>query len=483
MPRGAKETAVDWIAKNESQITRASDRIWNRAELGLQEYKSSSMLADRLEKAGFKLERGVAGMPTAFVASYGSGSPVIGVLGEYDALPGLSQKPFPRKEPVRQGAPGHGCGHNIHGTSGMAGAIAAKVAVEACGIAGTIKFFGCPAEENFSGKAYMARDGFFDALDAVLSHHPSTMNAAHLKSCLAVNSAKFAFHGESAHAAGSPEAGRSALDAVELMNIGSNYLREHIIQEARIHYVIEAGGGQPNVVPAYARSWYYVRAPEREQVESIYKRILDIAKGAALMTETTYDVTSIKGLHNVIPNRTLAELVVKNMREIGPPRYDRKETKFARDMAKTISREQKREQLRKSKRPGWEKLMEVNMDGSIPDPWGEGEVSSGSTDVAEVSWQTPTIEFNTATCALGTPGHSWQFTAFSGSSIGHKSLIFASKTIAASIIDLLTKPNILKRAHEELTARLQDRVYKSPLSAEAKPPLDAWKTPRSKSYE
>jgi aminobenzoyl-glutamate utilization protein B len=289
MPQGVKETALNWIAKNESQITRVSDRIWNWAELGLQEFKSSSILADKLEKAGFKLERGVAGMPTAFVASYGSGHPVIGVLGEYDALPGLSQELFPRKEPVRQGAPGHGCGHNIHGTSGMAGAIAAKAAVEACGIAGAIKFFGCPAEENFSGKAYMARDGFFDAVDAVLSHHPSTMNAAHLKSGLAVNSAKFAFHGESAHAAGSPEAGRSALDAVELMNIGSNYLREHIIQEARIHYVIEAGGGQPNVVPAYARSWYYVRAPEREQVESIYKRILDIAKGAALMTETTYE--------------------------------------------------------------------------------------------------------------------------------------------------------------------------------------------------
>ena len=313
MPRAMKETALNWISENESRIIKVSDRVWKWAELGLQEYKSSSILADELEKASFKLERGVAGMPTAFVASYGSDSPIIGVLGEYDALPELSQKPFPRREPIQEGAPGHGCGHNIHGASGVAGAIAAKMAVEACGIAGTIKFFGCPAEENFSGKAYMVRDGFFDVVDAVLSHHPSTMNAAHLKSGLAVNSAKFAFHGESAHAAGSPEAGRSALDAVELMNVGSNYLREHIIQEARIHYVVEAGGGQPNVVPAYASSWYYVRAPEREQVESIYKRVLDIAKGAALMTGTTYEVRFIKGLHNVVPNRTLAELVVKNM--------------------------------------------------------------------------------------------------------------------------------------------------------------------------
>jgi len=475
MPQIMKERALNWISENESRIIETSNRIWDWAELGLQEYKSSSLLADELERAGFTVQRGVAGMPTAFAASYGSGKPLIGILGEYDALPGLSQKPIPRKEPVVTGAPGHGCGHNIYGASGMAGTIAAKVAMEASGIEGTIKFFGCPAEENFSGKMYMVRDGLFDGLDAVFGHHAGTMNAATLDSCLAVNSAKFAFYGESAHAAGSPEHGRSALDAVELMNVGVNYLREHIIQEARIHYVIDVGGGQPNVVPAYARSWYYVRAPEREQVESIYKRVLDIAKGAALMTGTTHEVGFVKGLYNIIPNLTLAEMVVKNMREIGTPTYTEEERRFAQEMAKTIPPEQKREQLRKSKRPEWEKLMDVDIDESVPDPWGEGDVSSGSTDVAEVSWQTPTMEFSTATAVLGTPGHSWQFTVSCGMSIGHKSLIFASKTIAASIIDLLENPETLNKAREELIMRLRGRVYKSPLPPKSKPPLDAWK--------
>jgi aminobenzoyl-glutamate utilization protein B len=475
MSKTVKEKALNWISENESRIIQVSNKIWEWAELGLIEHKSSALLADELEKAGFKIQRGVAGMPTAFVATYGSGKPAIGVMGEYDALPGLSQKPIPRKEPLVPGAPGHGCGHNIYGASGMAGAIAVKVAMESSGIKGTIKFFGCPAEENFSGKAFMVRDGVFNGLDAALGHHPGAMNVATLKSCLAINSAKFKFYGETAHAAGSPEHGRSALDAVELMNVGVNYLREHVIQEARIHYVIDSGGGQPNVVPAFARSWYYVRAPEREQVESIYKRVLDIAKGAALMTGTTHEVEFLEGLYNNIPNRPLAELVVKNMREIGTPKYTEGERSFAREVAKTISKEEKLEQLRKSKRPGWEKLLDVYLDESVPDPWGEGEVSPGSTDVAEVSWQMPTVEFSTATCILGTPGHSWQVAAFSGTSIGHKSLIFASKTIAASVIDLLENPEILKKAREDFATRLRGRVYKSPLSPDSKPPLDAWK--------
>jgi aminobenzoyl-glutamate utilization protein B len=475
MSKVAKEKALNWVSKSEKRLIEISDKIWEYAELGLQEHKSAALLADELEKNGFKVKRGVAGMPSAFVASYGSGKPVIGVLGEYDALPGLSQKPIPKREPLVPGAPGHGCGHNIYGASGMAGAIAAKVGIDAAGTGGTIKFFGCPAEENFGGKVYMVRDGFFDGVDVAISHHPGAMNAASLKSCLAMNSAKFTFHGRSAHAAGSPEAARSALDAVELMNVGVNYLREHVIQEARIHYVIEHGGDQPNVVPAYARSWYYVRAPEREQVESIYKRVLDIARGAALMTETTYDVSFVEGLYNVIPNRTLAELVVQNMREIGTSTYTEAEHKFAREMAKTITPEQKREQLRKSNRPGWRELMDVDLDRSVPDPWGEGEVSHGSTDVAEVSWKIPTMEFSTATCMLGVAGHSWQFTAFSGMSIGHKSLVFASKIISASVIDLLTKPAVVKKAHKEFMTRLAGRVYKPPIPSDLNPPLDAWK--------
>jgi aminobenzoyl-glutamate utilization protein B len=471
----AKEKALSWVSGNESRIIEISSKIWEWAELGLIEFKSSALLADELEKNGFAVERGVAGMPTAFVASYGSGKPVIGVLGEYDALPGLSQKAIAKKEPIVAGGAGHGCGHNIYGASGMAGAIAAKVAMEACGIKGMVKFFGCPAEENFSGKAFMVRDQVFCGADAVLGHHPGVMNGATLKSCLAVDSAKFRFHGVAAHAAASPEHGRSALDGVELMNVGVNYLREHVIPEARIHYVVDAGGDQPNVVPAFARSWYYIRAPEREQVESIYKRVLDIGRGAALMTGTSFDVEFLEGTYNVIPNRPLAELVVKNMREVGTPKYSEEERLFVGEMAKTISAEEKREQLRKSKRPGWEKLLDVDLDESVADPWGEGDVMPGSTDVADVSWQCPTVEFSTASRVLGTPGHSWQATAFSGMSVGHKSLLFASKVIASSVVDLLSDPDALLRVREEFVRRLGNRVYRSPLSPDAKPPLDAWK--------
>jgi len=474
MTDSGKKTAIDWIERNKEMIIEISDTVWGYAELGFVEFKSSKLLADELEAHGFSVERGVAGIPTAFVAKWGSGRPVIGVMGEYDALPGLSQKAVPHKEPIKEGAPGHGCGHNIHGTSGMSGAIAAKAAMEKAGMKGTIKFFGCPAEEMLSGKVWMVREGVFDGVDACLSHHPGSMNVAGLSSSNANNAVKFHFHGKTSHAAGSPEQGRSALDAVELMNVGVNFLREHVIQDARIHYVIEEGGGQPNVVPGYARSWYLIRAPERDQVEAIYQRILKIAEGAALMTETTLKVEFVKGIYNKIPSRTLSELVTANMREIGAPTYAKEEMRFAEEIATSITPEEKRDSLRKSKRPGWEELTDVLLDNTIPDAWNEGEVSHGSTDVSDVSWHAPTMEFGTTTYVLGTPGHSWQNVAMSGMSIGHKSLIFASKVIAASAIDLLTKPDLLKAAKDELDKRLMGRTYKSPVPLEAKPPLDQW---------
>jgi len=321
----------------------------------------------------------------------------------------------------------------------------------------------------------MVREGYFNDVDAVISHHPSTMNAATLKSSVAMNSVKFHFYGKASHAGGSPEEGRSALDAVELMNIGVNYLREHVIQDARIHYIIEKGGDQPNIVPPYARSWYYIRAPERDQVEFIYNWILDIAKGAALMTRTKLEVEFIGGIYNLIPNRVIAELIVKNMREIGLPKYSEEDLEFAKQIAKTIPKDQKIRQLRKSKRPGWERLIDKLIDDEIPDPWGEGEVMHGSTDVADVSWITPTVEFGTATWVLGTPGHSWQNVAQSASGLGHKSLIFAAKVMAATALDLLTKPEIIKKAKKEHKERLRGRKYKSPIPPEVKPPLDIWK--------
>jgi len=469
-----KERAFDWIISNEERLIEISDKVWELAELGLIETKSSKLLADELGKHGFKVHRGIAGMPTAFVASWGEGKPVIGIMGEYDALPGISQKKVPWNEPLHLGKPGHGCGHNIHGTSGMAAAIAAKTALENKKTPGTIKFFGCPAEENFSGKIFMVRDGYFQDVDAVISHHPNDMNAVDLRSSLAINSIKFHFHGKASHAGGSPEQGRSALDAVELMNAGVNFLREHVIQDARIHYVIEKGGDQPNIVPPYARSWYYVRAPERDQLEFIYNWILDIAKGAAMMTRTKSEIEFMEGSYNVIPNKTIANVIVKNMQKIGLPEYSDEDIQFAKDISKTITRETKIAQLRKTKRPAWETLVDKLIDDEVPDPWGEGETIHGSTDVADVSWQVPTLEFGTATWVIGTPAHSWQAVAQSGVGIGHKSLLLAAKVMAATVIDLLTKENLLKEAREEHSRRIGDREYKSPVPPDHKPPVNAW---------
>lgn len=437
-----KEKAWKWIEENQTRIIEVSDAVWEYAELGLVEHKSAKLISDELKKHGFKIEMGVADIPSAFVAEWGSGRPVISVLGEYDALPGISQKPVPYKEPIIEGAPGHGCGHNIHGVSGMAGAIAARYALEKSNIPGSIKFFGSPAEECYEGKVFMVRSGLFDDIDASLSHHTSSINTAGLGSSNAMNSVKFHFYGRTAHAAGDPQNGISALDAVELMNTGVNYLREHIIEKARIHYVIEVGGGMPNVVPAYARSWYYVRAPERDQVDNIYSKVLDIAKGATMMTGTTLEVEFLTGCYNKLPNRVLSDLVITNMREIGSPKYTNEELEFASKLGKTITKEQKRESLRKREIPNWEKYMDVDLFQEVIDPWTEGKVFGGSSDVSDVSWNIPTMEFGTAAYVLGIPGHSWQVVACCGMSIGHKSLIFAAKTLAGATLDLITKPEI-----------------------------------------
>jgi aminobenzoyl-glutamate utilization protein B len=318
----------------------------------------------------------------------------------------------------------------------------------------------------------MVRAGCFDGVDACLSHHPGSINSASLASSTAVNSVKFHFYGKTSHAAGSPEQGRSALDAIELMNVGVNYLREHVIDKARIHYVIEEGGGQPNVVPDYARSWYYVRAPERDQLEPIYVRVLKIAEGAAMMTETRLKVEFIAGIYNLLPSKTLSGVVVGNMREVGAPSYTEEELVFARKIAETVPREQKIDNLRKTKLPNWERYVDIDLVTDILDPWNEGEVSGGSTDVSDVSWKTPTMEFGATTFVLGAPGHSWQAVACSGTSIGHKSLIFAAKTMAGSALDLLTKPEFLRKAKEEHEEKMKGRVYRCPIPDDVAPPLE-----------
>ncbi|MGY5880590.1 MAG: amidohydrolase [Candidatus Thorarchaeota archaeon] len=467
-----KEDAWKWISDNESKIIEASDKIWNFAELGLVEYKSSELLAHILEENGFKVQMGVSDMPTAFVASWGSGGPIIGVQGEYDALPGISQKVSTKREPLIEGAPGHGCGHNIHGVTAVSAAIAVKVALENSGTKGTIRFYGTPAEETYSGKMFMVRDGHYDDVDAVLSHHPGSHNVAGIGSSLSVNSVKFHFHGVSSHAAYTPFLGKSALDALELMNIGVNFMREHIIQEARIHYVIEDGGMQPNVVPPYARSWYYIRAPEREQVKQLSEWIGRIADGADLMARTTHEMEFVEGCYNVLPNKALSDVVTANMREVGVPEYSAEDLKYAEELTETVSKEDKIEELRLAKRPGWQDLVDKYIDTDIMDPWDEDFVWPGSTDVGDVSWVAPTMEFTTATYVLGTGAHSWQVVSCSGAGIGHKSLLFAARTMAGSAIDLLTKPDLLKRAQDEFETRRAGRKYVSPVGKDVKPPLE-----------
>ena len=468
-----KQTALAWIDKNQELIVNTHQTAWELAEVGLKEFKTGKMLEDILEEHGFTIERGVAGMSTAFVATYGSGSPVIGVMAELDALPGISQKAVPYREPLVAGDAGHGCGHCSYAATALGAALAVQAAIDAHDLPGTIKCFGCPAEETLVGKVFMVRDGIFDGLDACLGHHPGSVNSAFLGHGNAMNSVKFEFFGKASHAAGSPEQGISALDAVELMNTGVNYMREHVVQEARIHYVIEAGGHEPNVVPAYARSWYYVRAPTRALVNQYYERVLRIADGADLMVGTTHTVKFLTGTHQGIANGPLSALVVANMRSIGTPTYTEEELAFAHELGQSIPRAEKRTLLEQSLLPNAWELLDVDINTGIYAPFGaERKGGGGSTDVAEVSWNTPTVEFTTAQFVMGTPGHSWQNVAVSGMSIGHKSSLFAAQVMAATVLDLLTDADALAEVRADWESRMAGLTYESPLPADLKPPLD-----------
>ena len=463
-------TAVNWIETHQAELTALSDELWRHAEVGLQEMKSSAALVDYLRKGGFAVETGVAGMPSAFVATWGSGSPVIGFLGELDALPGLSQKPIPTKDPLTPGAPGHGCGHNLLALGGLAAAFAFKAEIEATGKPGTVKYYGCPAEETGVGKIFMVRAGLFDGVDAVLDWHPAAVNMVRNSSSNAVNSVKFTFYGRTAHAAGDPHNGRSALDGVELMNVGANYLREHIIEKARLHYVITDGGGEPNVVPAHAQVWYYVRAPERRQVEEITQWLTEIANGAAMMTRTTCDVQFLSGCYNVLPNTAINKTLHAALTEIGPNRWTEEELAFGRKMAESFPAGQKEASLKAMKLPP-ETMGQILHESIVP--WTDEEINSpGSTDVADVSWVTPTGRLSVATGVLGQLGHSWQISACSGMSIGHKGMLMAGKVLATAGLKLHDDPGLLAEAQAEFGKRTEGIPYKSPLPDGVEPPLD-----------
>lgn len=430
--------------------------IWGYAEMGYQEKQSSALLQNILKNEGFTIKAGVADIPTAFIAEYGSGSPIIGILGEYDALPGLSQQAIPEKASAG-GKAGHACGHHLFGTASTAAAISVKNWLIENNIKGTVRFYGCPAEEGGSGKVYMTRAGLFNDVDVVLHWHADDENSASPRVALANKSAKFRFYGVSAHASGAPEQGRSALDAVEAMNFIVNMMREHIPQEARIHYVITNGGKAPNVVPDFAEVYYYVRHPRRDEAIKIFDRIVKAAEGAALGTETTMNYEIIGGTHEVLHNITLQKLMYDNLVKVGGYKYTPEEKAFAEIISKTLYSNSLDYSFSEGVRPY---NLELNPKGS------------GSTDVGDVSFAVPTVGMRAATWVPGTPAHSWQAVAAGGTSIGTKGLMVAAKTIAATAMDLFSNLDIIENAKKEFyESRGKDFKY-IPLLGDRAPALD-----------
>lgn len=447
------------LSKLETQTSFYGDiahTIWNYAEMGYQEEKSSALLQKTLKDEGFSLTAGVAEIPTAFIAEFGSGSPIIGILGEYDALPGLSQEAVAEKKSAGAKA-GHGCGHHLFGTASMAAAISVKNWLIENNIQGTIRFYGCPAEEGGGGKVYMARAGLFNDVDVMLSWHPGDRNSGNPGVALANKSAKFRFYGISAHASASPEKGRSSLDAVEAMNYMVNMMREHVPQETRIHYVITDGGKAPNVIPDFAEVYYYARHTQRDEVIAIFDRIVKAAEAAALGTGTTMKYEMIGGTHDMLQNFTLQKLMYKNLEKVGGYTYTDEEKEFAEKISKSLNSES----------------LDVSYAEGV-EPYSEELVSkgAGSTDVGDVSFTVPTVEMAAATWVPGTPAHSWQAVAAGGTNIGTKGMMVAAKTLSLMAIDLFSNLEFIEKAKAEfLKSRGPDFKY-IPLLGDRPPALD-----------
>jgi aminobenzoyl-glutamate utilization protein B len=434
--------------------TDVAMKIWSFAEVGYQETKSSALLQEQLKSAGFTVTGGVAEIPTAFVATYGSGKPVIGIVGEFDALPGLSQAAVPDRKPIVDNGPGHGCGHHLFGTASTAAAIAVKEWMTATKRQGTLKFFGTPAEEGGSGKVYMLRAGLFDDVDAVVSWHAGDRNAVSAASSLANITGKFRFRGVSAHASAAPHRGRSALDGVEAMDNMVNMMREHVPSDARIHYVITNGGNAPNVVPDFAEVYYYARHNDMRILDGIWERITNAARGAALGTDTKMELELTGAVWNVLPNSYLASVMNARLKEVGGFEYTPEERAFADAIRKTLDGT----------------LPPIDSSNQIMEP--QGGVGTASTDMGDVSWRVPTVQMTAATWVPGTPAHSWQAVAAGGMSIGAKGMLVAAKTMALTAIDLMTEPSHIVKARAEFDkSRGPDFKYATRL-ADRKPALD-----------
>ncbi len=441
-----KQAVLRSVAAHQAELTRLSDQIWAFAETALKEHQSSKLLADYAEQQGFKVQRGVAGMPTAFTATYGSGRPIIGILGEFDALPGISQKASPVKEPLKEGGAGHGCGHNLFGAGSLGAAVAVKELLEKGQLKGTVRFYGTPAEEAIGGKTFMARDGLFNDLDVCLDWHPDTELDALAQSSQAMVDFRVEFSGKAAHAAYDPWNGRSALDALEFFAHGVNSFREHVRPSVRMHYVFPVAGDVPNVVPEKAAVWMWVRDSKRSGVDEVFARVKKIAEGAALMADVSYTVKLNNGSYELLVNRTGAAALHRNLELLGPITYTAEEEAFAKQIQAASGVEQ------------------TGMDGRVkplketrPDPEG------GSTDVGDVSWIVPEITLLVPSAPPKAPWHSWAVVACGGMSIGHKSLLHAAKGLAFTIVDLFENETLRQDIRREFEERRGNHVYKAML--------------------
>lgn len=453
----SQKKPADVLKKLDQQTLKYSEiaqEIWRLAEMGYQEKQSSALLQQTLSEAGFTIQTGVADIPTAFIAEYGTEGPVIAILGEYDALPGLSQKAIPSKESAGAKA-GHACGHHLFGTASTAAAIAVKEWLVVNNKEGRIRFYGTPAEEGGSGKVYMVRAGLFNDVDIALHWHPGAKNSASAGAALANKSAKFRFYGVSAHAAAAPQMGRSALDGVEAMNHMVNMMREHVLEDARIHYVITDGGKAPNVVPDFAEVYYYARHNKRDVVMDIFDRIEAAAQGAALGTGTRMDYEIIGGTHELLPNLTLQKMVHEKLSQVGGVNYNEKELAFANEIAKSLGQEK----------------ADVSVAQEIA-PYKSTAKAGGSTDVGDVSFAVPTVGFGTATWVPGTAAHSWQAVAAGGTGIGNKGMMVAAKTLSLSAIELFSNPKLIMAAKKEHQEKTGANFKYIPLIGDRAPALD-----------
>lgn len=451
---GFKTLAMADIQAKYDEYKKIALQIWDYAELGYKEVKSTALLQKTLQDNGFTVDAGVAGMPTAFVATYGNGKPVIGILAEYDALPGFAQQAVPEKTTIEGKNAGHACGHHLFGTASVAAGIEIKKLIEQKKLTGTVKVYGCPAEEGGSGKVYLVREGLFDSVDVVIHWHPGDENSVTMASALANKSAKFRFHGLSAHAAAAPDKGRSALDGVESFDYMVNMMREHVPQETRIHYVITNGGKAPNVVPDFAEVYYYVRHPRKEDVVSIFDRVVKAAEGAAMGTGTTVDYEIIGGTHDLLINHVLADVMQKNLEKTGGVHYTTEENTFAKKLQTSFTY----------------KVPAIETSATVQ-PLTEKDAGGGSTDVGDVSYAVPTVGMSAATWVPGTPAHSWQAVACGGTDIGIKGMMVAAKTMALTAIDLFTTPATIEKAKQEFIKDKGSYEYKA-LLGDRKPALN-----------